>query len=266
MRTAFDAAYPPATVPGTATTACIYAGGDTPNPITDPLTVPVYTKVRYWLPGWVCSNPTPTLARSDAQAICAWLKVHKAPAGIATFLDLETAVTVAYVSAYTNVMHTAGFKVLPYGSRSTLSQNPIGDGYFLADPTWRPQLSLPSNVVAIQWKYTGGYDLSAISTAVPLWDTKGAPVPTPTPTSTASPSSEKRQSVLVGVRSGNGWVLTTIPWSVFMGVTLEGSDPGVDGGYWLGEVAAQERTGRVLVTVTRSTPADTTRKVFIATS
>ncbi len=272
MKIAFDAAYPPATVPAGATTACIYAGGDTPNPIADPRTVSVYGQVRYWLPLWVRSDPTPTLGATDAAGMVAWLRRNGAQLGAATALDLETAVTRSYVTGYVAGMHAAGWRVLPYGSRSTLFENPRGDGDFLADPTWRPGKAMPAGVVAVQWKYTGGYDLSAIADTVPLWkanppQASSAPTTTPTttPTGTPTPTGTARMlpvSVDVGP-NGAGFTLTNIAWTRCLAATLQGSDPSVDGTYWLGEAHVQERTGLVLVSVTRAMPIGP-RLVFLA--
>ncbi len=199
LRVAFDAATPPSTVPAGATTACIYMGGDTPNPIADPRTVPVYAQVTYWLPGWVRSNPTPTKATADGQGAVAWLLRNGAPQGIATFLDLETAVTPAYVDAYGAVLHAAGFRVLPYTSRVNMGKNPPLDGYFVADPTDPPK-TLYQGSVATQYAYMGAYDLSVITASVPLW-LRPAPAPTPAPAPVQAPSTP---SV-----AGNGLILRT---------------------------------------------------------
>lgn len=164
MRIAFDAETPPATVPGGATTACIYVGGDTPNPIAHPAQVPAYAACRYWLPGWVRSNPTPGLGLTDAAAFRSWLTDNGAPHTCAVFLDLEEAVTPSYVNAFSGFFGA----VLPYGSRSTVEKNPQCAGYFLAWPTW-DGTTWPAGTVAIQHTYAGAYDLSSILTSVPLW-------------------------------------------------------------------------------------------------
>lgn len=167
LRVAFDAVTPPLTVPAGATAACIYAGGDTPNAIADPSTVPAYTQVRHWLPGWVRSDPTPGAAHADAAGMLAWLARNHAPSGIASFLDLETAVTPTYVDAYGAAMHAAGVQVLVYTSVSNMQQTPRLDGHFVADPGAQ---GLYPGSVATQHMYTNTYDLSYITPAVPLWD------------------------------------------------------------------------------------------------
>ena len=257
MRIAFDAAYPPAKKPTGATTACIYAGGDTPNPIANPRTVGVYGQVRYWLPVWVRSNPTPAQAGPDAAAMRTWLARNGAPKGTATALDLETAVTPAYVNDYGGSMHAAGYKVLPYGSRSTLFSNPKLDGYFVADPG---AVGMYPGSVATQYAYDGAYDLSWITDAVPLWD---ANPPQASPARTPVPSTSTLVPVTVTTQTGNGWTLTSLPWSRFLAVTMQGADPEADHRYWKGNAYAQERTGCVLVSVTGATPSGP-RTVFVA--
>jgi hypothetical protein len=249
MRIAFDAAYPPASVPGSATTAAIYIGGDTPNPIADPASVPAYQAVKFWLPIWVRSNPTPAIASADAAACLNALDAMGAPATCSVVLDLETAVTRTYVLRF--ALLVAPHPVLPYGSRSTLMQNPRCAGYFLAWPTWTGK-TWPPNVVAIQHTYAGSFDLSTISTSVALW----AHVPVST----------SRGLAVVEVPTGphgDGWVLTSIPWSSFIAATIQGSDPAVDGRYWPGCAHVQERTERVLVSVTGCLPL-ITQTVFVA--
>ena len=218
MKTAFDAAYPPSTVPGTATTACIYAGGDTPNPIANPTTVPVYRQVRYWLPVWVRSNPTTTLGGPDATLMLAWLRSHGAPKGVTTALDIETATTPAYINAYGGSMHAAGYKVLVYGSRGNLFANPKLDGYFTAHPG---ATTLDPNTVATQYGYFGAYDLSWIKDAVPLWDAHPPQTPTPAPVSQPA-------TVSLEVRHGHGWLPLPASWH---GIYVCGTNPDVTGSY-----------------------------------
>lgn len=178
----YDAAYPPAQPP-TTDVVLIYAGGDTPHAWT-PTEIAAQT-ARYRLPVWVRSyagvNP-----QADAEAFLGWLRASGAPVGTATVLDLETLVDPPYVAAFGGYLNTAGYKVLPYGSRSTLYQNPQLDGYFDANPEAHPGTIDPGNV-ATQNIYTNAYDLDTIADSVPLWDTHPAPpVPLPGPTQETS--------------------------------------------------------------------------------
>jgi hypothetical protein len=67
--------------------------------------------------------------------------------------------------------------------------------------------------------------------------------------------------------NGDGWALTGIAWADFRAATHQGSDPAptADDRYWPGEVHVQERTGKVLVSVTGAPPSTTTR-VYVATA
>ena len=255
MKAAFDAAYPPPTVPQAATTACIYMGGDTPNAIADPESVPVYGLVRYWLPIWVRSNPAPALASPDAVAALAWLARNGAPGTCSVVLDLETAVTASYVAVFANLL--APHPILPYGSRSSLASNPPAGGRFLAWPGWTGT-TWPVDVVAIQHTYAGTYDLSAVQTSVALWDRHSPPVPSP-----SNPPSDQVVTVLVRTGpDGCGWNIATAPWQSFLAATLQAGYPPVDG-YWAGSVSAADRTGEILVVVTGAAPKSL-RRVFVA--
>ena len=204
MITAFDAAYPPATVPGGATVACIYIGGDTPNPITKPTSVPAYTHVRWWLPVWVRSNPTPAGAAADGLACVRALEAIGAPTDCTVVLDLETAVTVDYVEHFAAIL--APHPVLPYGSRSTLTRNPRCAGYFLAWPTWTSKV-WPPYTVAIQHVYAGSYDLSTIQTSVVLWDRQATVTPRP-PGGTVGVTIQTGLIVVTGVSNGHKFLFT----------------------------------------------------------
>ena len=153
---AYDAAYPnPHGIPGTSV-VLIYCGGDTPH---------VWTAAeiteqpeQYRLPVYVRSNPGN--AAEDAAAFIAWLRANGVPDGCATVLDLETRIDVAYVNAFGAALHAAGYLVLPYGSSSTLFQNPALDGYFVASPG---ATGIRPGCVATQYAYDGSYDLDYIA-------------------------------------------------------------------------------------------------------
>ena len=169
---AYDAAYPnPHGIPGTSV-VLIYCGGDTPH---------VWTAAeiaeqpeQYRLPVYVRSNPGN--AAEDAAAFIAWLRANGVPDGCATVLDLETRIDVAYVNAFGAALHAAGYLVLPYGSSSTLFQNPALDGYFVASPG---ATGIRPGCVATQYAYDGSYDLDYIADSVVLWNKAPAPDPAP---------------------------------------------------------------------------------------
>lgn len=152
----------------------IYFGGDTPNPLT-----PAASEAQYILPAWVRSNPGQVNPTADADAFVELLARYGVPRGVATTLDLETAVDPAWVNTFGAVLHQAGYRVWPYGSLKYIFQNPRLDGYFVADPTGVPHLT--ANSVATQWGFFGTYDLSTIVAGESLWNRQAAPVPAPKP-------------------------------------------------------------------------------------
>lgn len=174
----WDAAWPVAQPAGTSA-VLMYFGGDTPNPVTF-ADIGAWT-ARYRVPVWVRSNPASVSAASDAAAMVARLRAFRVPAGVFTWLDLETAVDPAYVNVYGTALHAAGYKVTPYGSIGFLHLNPQLDGYAVAHYTGLPHICTIStcgiNAVATQYAnsmQTGGpFDLSLISSSCVLWDTVG---------------------------------------------------------------------------------------------
>ena len=66
--------------------------------------------------------------------------------------------------------------------------------------------------------------------------------------------------------AGNGWRQTSIPWSTYMAASLQGSDPGVDGGYAHGSVLVQQRNNAVLVSVVGGAPGTTVPTFICATA
>lgn len=168
--TGYDAAYPPA-VPPTTDVVLFYApGGNQLNAWT--LTEITAQHARYRLPIFVRSNPTHANATTDATNFKNWLIAIECPVGSSVVLDLETAVDATYVNTFGSLLRAGGYKVLPYGSSSTLLRNPVLDGYFMAKPG--PAV-IPSGCVAVQYGGTSAYDLDIIASTVALWDTWPAP-------------------------------------------------------------------------------------------
>lgn len=191
----YDAAYAPGFDPAGATGVLIYSGGDTPNPILSKAALAAYTvgNVDVVVPGWVRSYAGVS-AQSDGDSFVNWLHTFGAPAGITTFLDLETLVDPAYVAAFGAVLHTAGYKVMPYGSMSTLFQNPALDGYFVSNPTGA--VHLVAGTVATQFGFGGSYDLDDISAVMPLWNIHS---PSPVPPAPAPAPAPGQYIVIAGV-------------------------------------------------------------------
>jgi hypothetical protein len=107
---------------------------------------------RYRVPIWVRSNPSTVDPTTDANACVAALTALGAP---------------------------APYLVLPYGSTSTLFQNPQCDGYWPAVPGPAQLYSAPG-IVATQYALDvdDAYDLSVLDQSIPTWDTQAGTGPT----------------------------------------------------------------------------------------
>lgn len=164
----YDAAYPPQYPPATDV-VCIYAGGDALH-VWTPAEI-ARQNARYRLPIWVCSDPARSNGNGDASLLTAWLHAQGAPGEICVVLDLETAIDAPYVNAFGWTMRAQGYKVLPYGSPSTIFANPALDGYFVALPG---ASQIPNNCVGVQYGQGGGgaWDLDLFSPDLALWDTQ----------------------------------------------------------------------------------------------
>lgn len=169
----YDDAYTPDY--GIAIGELVYAGGDTPNPVTV-----IKGTARYRIPTWVRSNPQQVSPIADAHAFMAWLTNEKVPSGCYTVLDLETAIDPFWVSAFGSVIRSK-YRLAPYGSKDFLFYNPPLDGYFVGDYTQVPHMYDHPNIIATQYFNSPAYDLSLWS-AVPVWDIQAPnPVPMPAP-------------------------------------------------------------------------------------
>lgn len=97
----------------------------------------------------------------------------RVPPGAGVLLDLETRVDRTYVSAFGEVLQWAGFKVWPYGSTSTLFQNPMLNGYAVADPTGVEHMYPHPGVRITQYAFEQTVDDDAVRhwllTAGELW-------------------------------------------------------------------------------------------------
>jgi hypothetical protein len=136
--------------PGVIVTAG-YAGGDAAHVWTSADWAQWGT--RYRVPIWVRSDPSSVDPTADGNACVAALTALGAP---------------------------APYLVLPYGSTSTLFQNPQIDGYWPASYQTPPVAELYSapGVVATQYLAAAAYDLSLILQSIPTWDTQQDTGPT----------------------------------------------------------------------------------------
>ena len=180
MRRMFDAAYPESVVKfGVPLWEAVagYIGGNTPN---------VWTKdewqqlielsgAQYALPIFTRSNPATHSATEDVQAAINRLNFLGVPKNVCVAWDLETAIAPSYVKSVDDQMQAAGWKVMIYGSKSTLFMNgkPSG-GFWVADYTGNPHLYPGS--AATQWMnskpFGGAYDPNLVADTTSLWRVK----------------------------------------------------------------------------------------------
>lgn len=199
----YDASTPPATPPKVEVVE-IYVGGDTPHVWTDQEIAAQTAPLG--LPVWVRSNPPGPGARADAAGIVAAFVSHGWPLeDKAVLIDVETAVDPTYLDSLATILHAHGMKVLVYGSKSTIDQNPVLDGRVDAAPGSGDTVT-PGDV-GTQWSWQHTYDLDVFAPEVIPWlidiHPIGAPVGTTTKTVVATPIAV----IAAGVRSY--WIVTS---------------------------------------------------------
>ena len=145
--TFYDAAWPPAHPP-VADGVCIYIGGDTPHVWS--LADIASQKARYRLPIFVRSNPPGPGAAADAASAVAALHSIGAPRGTLGRLGHGDCSDAAYIRAVYGDLNAAGYKLIVYGTQSTVMGNDNPDGlYWGADWTDVPHFAW-HNVIT-QW-------------------------------------------------------------------------------------------------------------------
>jgi hypothetical protein len=107
-------------------------------------------KIPIWVGGYAG-------AAEGQQAVNA-LEVLEVPKGCETILDMETRVDRTYVRHFGEVVQAAGYRVLVYGSTSTLFKNPQLNGYAVADPTGVPHMYPHPGVRLTQWAFGQVFD------------------------------------------------------------------------------------------------------------
>lgn len=176
MRAMIDAAYPESVIAFGVPKVDVlagYIGGNTPNPWTmaEWQRLTELSGARFWLPIFVRSvggNPA-----DDAIFCVNWLQAHGMPKGTTLALDYETRVDAAYLRSFDQAVFSVGWRVMVYGSRSYVLQNPKpSGGYWVADYTGSPHLFLGS--AATQWagsgNFGGAYDPNIVADTTPLWE------------------------------------------------------------------------------------------------
>jgi peptidoglycan hydrolase-like protein with peptidoglycan-binding domain len=170
----YDSAYPPAKPPVTDAVA-VYIGGDTPH-VWTPEEVAAQ-KARYVLPIFVRSNPAGADAAADAQAAVKQLKAIGMTGSLVAW-DAETSVGSGYITEVSGYMLAAHYKLIVYGSISTVTGNKNPDGWYW-DANWTGAAHLDPGDQATQYANEGSWDLSLLSYGLAgiLWDRHPAPQP-----------------------------------------------------------------------------------------
>lgn len=162
-----DSAYPLKSYPA-ADGFAFYIGGDTPHVWSNAEVAAL--PYRYRLPIFVRSNPQQANPIVDAGACLAALTLHGAPRKTLVALDFETAIDVAYVSAFCKIVTDGGYTVILYGSENFVHRNDMPDGlYWGAD--WTKVNHVHSGEAGTQWISLAAYDESTFVMNLPLWDT-----------------------------------------------------------------------------------------------
>ena len=121
--------------------------------------------------------------------------------------------------------------------------------------TGQPHLEPGSE--ATQYADPGPYDLSETA---PGWTADQTPPPSQN--QSFQVGDKVRHDITVTTDGdGNGWAETTIPWTDFQAVSIQGPYPPVDG-YWTGTAKAQDRDNCVCVVV-EGCPKDSSVTVFV---
>lgn len=161
-----DAAYPPKLYPEGAQGLAFYIGGDTPH-VWTPAEIQACHYV-YRLPIFVRSNPVHSEAGEDVNLAITRLNVIGAPKGIIVAWDSETSVDPRYIGDVYKLLSQGGYKMMDYGSNSTVFGNDIPDGYYWgADWTNRPHIDLKTQMT--QWESAEDYDTDLSTKALPWW-------------------------------------------------------------------------------------------------
>ena len=166
----YDAEFPPHPPPPGMDGVCYYLpGGDASRGWTraDLASQPA----RYRLPVFVRSDPGQASAVGDAHTALAQLRAFGQPDGTLVAWDSETAADAAYMRVVYSVIGGAGYRLIDYGSQSTVFGNDVPDGYYWgADWTGSPHLHAGDKMT--QWVNFSGYDEDLAEATLPFWDTR----------------------------------------------------------------------------------------------
>ena len=201
--TFYDAAWPPVPPPVTDGVV-VYIGGDA---------VHVWTveeikaqTARYRLPVFVRSDPRGIAGvAADVNAAVAQLKAIGAPKGTLVAFDMETAADKSYIAGVYTGLAAAGYKLIVYGSESTVFGNDAPDDlYWSADWTGTPHLSRGASME--QWVNFAGYDDDEALSSLPFWDTQAVPPKPPAAKQKAAPVT----TVPIGIQDDSIYVHASV--------------------------------------------------------
>jgi hypothetical protein len=184
----WDAAYPPAGPPQSDGVVIYLPGGDQVHAWTAAEVGGQHA--RYRLPAFVRSHPPGPGAAADVAAAVTALHGIGAPKGTLVAWDVEMAADAAYVKAVYDGLKAAGYKLIVYGTQSTVFANDNPDGLYWG-ASWTSVPHIAAGDAMTQWVSFSGYDESEALSSLPFWDTAphvappGPPGPSGTPIVTA---------------------------------------------------------------------------------
>ena len=183
----YDASTPPWPVPAIYEVTGGYIGGATPHVWTadEWATKALKRKLPIYVPTYFHDGVL--RAGSDAIDCVHALRSAGVPQGVCVGLDLETLIAPSYVEAFDNVVFAAGYRVVEYGSSSTIFKNPrTSGGYWVATRPHNPDFpgygKLYPGSVMTQVQDLGPYDVDVIDADLVFWGDDVTPIPTPLPT------------------------------------------------------------------------------------
>lgn len=170
----YDASTPPWPVPAIYEVTGGYIGGATPHVWTadEWRTKALKRKLPIYVPTYFHDGVL--RAGSDAIDCVHALRSAGVPQGVCVGLDLETLIAPSYVEAFDNVVFAAGYRVVEYGSSSTIFKNPrTSGGYWVATRPGNPDFSGYGNLypgsVMTQVQDLGAYDVNMIDASLVFW-------------------------------------------------------------------------------------------------
>jgi hypothetical protein len=208
-----DAAYPSGITGGPYDGVAFYIGGDTPH-IWSHAEIEARPE-RYRLPVFTRSNPQTASPSADVRGALAQLASIGAPKGSLVGWDSETSVDPSYIQSVYMVLLQGGYKLLDYGSLSTVFGNKNPDGYYwTAD--WIDKPIVNHGAVMTQEYNFAGYDASSAQSGLPFWDTR--------PATPGVPPQQKEEDMPAGQVTNQAFI--PFPPGAYKSLWLLSDEPG----------------------------------------